>query len=804
MEPRRESAGLHGNNGAAGWRKNVSLISAEAAVVEVAALGRFRVLSGGRDVSGLRRQPVRASFLVFLAMEREATRDTLVGMFWPELTEARARNALSQTLHRLRPDLGDWMRAEGEAVVVSDGVAIDARAFEEAVQRGNHAAALNLYTGPFLAGWRLLEAHEIQVWIDRQRVRLARLHEAAAVARLRELEEAGELALAVATARRWVELSPLEEDAQATLIRLLARSGARSEAGRQYRAFVRAMAVDELEISPEVADGLDRVLAGVSGVPAAAAAPSRPGVLVEPFRNRTGRDELVPVGPMLADWITEGLDRTGMVSITPILETLRAAEEGADLAVPTNARFVVRGSYYLVSGELEVRGEVVDQERGEVAGMMEPVRAGADDVEGAVARTRDRALGLLAALLDQDWRGLPNPPELGSRPPTFEAYGAYSRGLEHFLREDYSRAIPELEEASRLDDRFARPLLFAAAAHQNLGQWDRVGPFLDRLDALHDRLSPYEAESLEWHRTRLRGDREEAYRRTTRVWRRYPGTVAHFVAGVAALEHNRPAETLEIYRSLDPTRGWVRHFHPYWEMLTAAHHTLGSHDLELEAAGAGRRRFPARVSSVACEVRALAAMGDLRGVEERLGQARGQPPQPGWRWGRVAELAALELRAHGRRDDGAEYARQSVEWSRHEAGDTLFRAGARADLARSLYLAEAWVEAEALFRELAAAFPENLDFRGRLGVLAARRGDSEEAERVDRELGQVTRPFLFGRDSLWRARIAAQQDQPDRAIDLLRQAFAEGHAFGIELHTDIDLERLRSDAGYRELVRPKG
>jgi DNA-binding SARP family transcriptional activator len=782
----------------------VSLISSDAALVDVATLGRFRVMSGGRDVIGLRRQPVRASFLVYLVMEREATRDTLVGMFWPELTEARARNALSQTLHRLRPDLGEWVRAEREAVVVSDEVAIDARAFERAVERSDHAAALDLYRGPFLAGWRLLEAHEIQVWIDRQRDRLARLHGAAVVARIRELEEVGALSLAVATARRWVELNPLEEDAQATLIRLLTLSGARSEAARQYRTFARAMAAEELEISTAVADGLDRELAGVSGAPAAAAAPSRPGVLVEPFRNRTGRDEMAPVGPMLADWVTEGLDRTGMVSITPVLETLREAEEGPALATPTRARFVVRGSYYLVSAGLEVRGQVVDQDRGEMAGMMEPVRVDAEDVEGAVARTRDRLLGLLAALLDQDWTGLPNPPELGSCPPTLKAYGAYSRGLEHFLREDYSRAIPELEEAGRLDDGFARPLLFAAAAHQNLGQWDRVGPILDRLDALRDRLSPYEAESLAWHRTRLQGDREEAYRRATQVWRRYPGTVAHFVAGAAALEHNRPAETLEIYRCLDPTRGWLRHFHPYWEMLTAAHHALGRHDLELEAAATGRRRFPALVSSVAYEVRALAAMGDLPGIQERLDRTRELPPQPGWRWGRVAELAALELRAHGRRDKGAEHALQAVECFRREDGHTRLRAGARADLARSLYLTEEWVGAEALFRELAGAFPQNLDFKGRLGVLAARQGDFEKAGVIDRELEQVTRPFLFGRDSLWRARIAAQRDQPERAIALLRRAFTEGHAFGLDLHTDIDLEPLRSDAAYRELMRPKG
>jgi DNA-binding SARP family transcriptional activator len=793
--------------GTPGW--SVTFTGDGPARVEIATLGRFRVLSGGRIVPGLRRQPVRASLLVYLAMEREATRDTLVGMFWPDLPETRARNALSQTLHRLRPEVGNWIRAEGEAVVVVAGVAVDARDFERAVKLGDHAAALELYAGPFLAGWRLLEAHEMQAWIDHQRARLARCHQAAVVARIGELEATGDLAGAVATARDWVEVAPLEEDAQATLIRLLAASGAGSEARRQYRAFSSAMAAEELDISPAVADGLDRILTGVRASTLAAGTSLRPVVLVEPFLNRTGRDELAPMGPMIADRITEGLDRTGMVRITPALDAARSQDQLAGAARSGSEsigcdRMTVGGSYYLVSGDLEARAQVVNQERGEVAGVIEPVRVGPDDIESAVTRTCDRVLGLLAATLETEWTGLPNPPELGCRPPTFEAYRAYSHGVEHFLREDYSRAILELEEASRLDERFARPLLFAAAAHERLGQWDRVVPVLDRLDALADRLSPYEAESLAWHSTRLRGDREEAYRRTTRIWRRYPGTVAHFVAGVAALEHNRPAETLEIYRSLDPTRGWLRHFHLFWEMLTAAHHMLGCHDLELEVARIGRRRFPALVSSVALEVRALAAVGDVRRVVKRLDQARELPPQPGWRWGRLAELAALELRAHGWRREGADSARRAAGWFSQDVGDTRLRAGVCTDLAQSLYLAEKWVDAEALFRELNAAFPENLDFRGRLGVLAARRGDSDAVARVVCELGQVARPFLFGRDSLWRARIAAQQGESALAIDFLRRAFVEGHAHGLGLHTDIDLEPLRPDAGYQELVRPKG
>jgi hypothetical protein len=40
-------------------------------------------------------------------------------------------------------------------------------------------------------------------------------------------------------------------------------------------------------------------------------------------------------------------------------------------------------------------------------------------------------------------------------------------------------------------------------------------------------------------------------------------------------------------------------------------------------------------------------------------------------------------------------------------------------------------------------------------------------------------------------------------VDLLRDAFAQNAGFGIALHRDMDLEPLRGNAAFRELMRPK-
>jgi hypothetical protein len=42
------------------------------------------------------------------------------------------------------------------------------------------------------------------------------------------------------------------------------------------------------------------------------------------------------------------------------------------------------------------------------------------------------------------------------------------------------------------------------------------------------------------------------------------------------------------------------------------------------------------------------------------------------------------------------------------------------------------------------------------------------------------------------------------ALALLRDAFAQGHPFDIEIHRDIDIEPLRGYPPFEDLMKPKG
>jgi len=70
-------------------------------------------------------------------------------------------------------------------------------------------------------------------------------------------------------------------------------------------------------------------------------------------------------------------------------------------------------------------------------------------------------------------------------------------------------------------------------------------------------------------------------------------------------------------------------------------------------------------------------------------------------------------------------------------------------------------------------------------------------------LENLNRPYVYGAPLIWRARISALLGEQDRAVMLLREAFAQGADYGITWHRDPDLESLRECAPYKELMKVK-
>ena len=85
-----------------------------------------------------------------------------------------------------------------------------------------------------------------------------------------------------------------------------------------------------------------------------------------------------------------------------------------------------------------------------------------------------------------------------------------------------------------------------------------------------------------------------------------------------------------------------------------------------------------------------------------------------------------------------------MSWYRAQGAEEQSQPEYRYTLVRSLELLSQYAQARLLIQGLAAEGPGNVDYQGVLGLLAARRGDRAEAQRIDLRLAGLSRPYLRG------------------------------------------------------------
>jgi DNA-binding SARP family transcriptional activator len=216
----------------------VSLLGAPRAVV-----GRTPIVTDTRKATAL---------LAYLAVSQQPQRRAvLAALLWPEADEQKARGALRRTLSVLRSALRDrWLEADGDTIDLDRAtVRVDVIEFRRAIHEGRLADAVGLYAGDFLAGFSLRDSPAFDDWQAAEADAL-RVSYGEAITRLAEAAERdGDLAAAVGHAKHRLALDPLHEPAHRELMRLLARSGDRAAALRQYREAVRLLD-QELGVAP--------------------------------------------------------------------------------------------------------------------------------------------------------------------------------------------------------------------------------------------------------------------------------------------------------------------------------------------------------------------------------------------------------------------------------------------------------------------------------------------------------------------------------------------------------------------------
>jgi len=231
--------------------------------LSIRVLGPFQVSFDGEPVSGFASDKVRA-LLAYLALspDRPQRREALAGLLWPEFPERSARSSLRNALANLRQVIRDrdtsppFLHSTRQTIQFNgqSDYWLDAVAFEDLLAPVQPTGeqleqATSLVRGLFLEGFTLADAAPFEGWLLLRREHSSRLmvkalHSLAAI-----YEGRGAHEQALAHARRRVELEPWQEGGQRQLMRLLARSGHRSQALARYEKLCRSLQ-EELGAEP--------------------------------------------------------------------------------------------------------------------------------------------------------------------------------------------------------------------------------------------------------------------------------------------------------------------------------------------------------------------------------------------------------------------------------------------------------------------------------------------------------------------------------------------------------------------------
>jgi DNA-binding winged helix-turn-helix (wHTH) protein/tetratricopeptide (TPR) repeat protein len=556
---------------------------------------------------------------------------------------------------------------------------------------------------------------------------------------------------------------------------------------------------------------------GASGSPPRASSLNPTRLLVSAFENRTGDETLASLGPMAADRVSQGLSALGLVEVIPSSSVFvaaslrdapaaRSAGTAQSEARAAGAGTIVSGAYYAHGETIEFQLRVSDVATGRLLVAPDPV-AGSKDAPATIIETlRDQAMSAVAVQFDPTLERAGFSPRRDTvrrgHPPCFEAYREYVAGTEVF-GSDYPEAVRRLQRASDLDPDFAAPLLLIEGALLAQGDFAGAHAVLERLEKHRDRLTPLEIEVLAAKQADLVGRTGEALRCFSRALALSPtDLILRSQVATHELSLGWPARMLETYRTVDlqaventPGVLW------YFAFLSAAQHVLGRFEDELDTARRTCVLHTARLPFLQATVRSLAALGRFAELSQVLESSRSLPAE-GLTASRVAATASGELRAHGETERGIRVAEEALEWLRCRRGE---RNGENdlADEALLLLDAARWQDAQEVLAGLVDRSPTSVEYRALLGTAAARAGDRAVARHCDDHLASLHGPWLRGRVTHARARIAASLGESALALALLREAFSEGYPYGVSLHTDVSLEPLRDLPAFQELLRPK-
>jgi tetratricopeptide (TPR) repeat protein len=538
-------------------------------------------------------------------------------------------------------------------------------------------------------------------------------------------------------------------------------------------------------------------------------------VAVIPFEDLTGDTRFDDVGSLLAQEVANRLSRTGMVRIAlpgqvaTSWETLRdpmPGEENFDprmaLAEATQAGILVSGSYRLQGDSLRFFSEISLAREGWQGAVYDPVTLAAEPLDEAIDTVTERLTAAIVWDLDPSWGGF-QPKPFRARAPTLAMYRAMDRAWDAWADNDLETSRREAEVVLSMDSTYLPAKTFLAVVLYHLGEYQVADSILTAVEPWLDEMDLGTLGQWEWIRATLDGDREEVYRAIKRSAERAPGPLAQLTVASEAVRSNRPREAWEVARELDPESPAIVKS-GMWNRLGRnicdALHLLGEYRTELREVEKIRDSHPDSPRYIRFEIRARAALGQEERVSAVIDEALRKDPSAY----DMFATALMEFRAHGNPEAARAVGEKGLAYLETRPAGAQETEDYRFSRFGLFYHLHRWEEAKEILDKLAQEHSSNTGYLALRGSLAAQMGQRQEAQTIAQQVEARKPPFDRGSNAYNRACIEAILEDREEAVNLLKEAYAEGWEGWLNLHNDPDLESLKGFGPFEEFMRPRG
>ncbi len=494
--------------------------------------------------------------------------------------------------------------------------------------------------------------------------------------------------------------------------------------------------------------------------------------------------------------------------------------QAMSLAREIGAGTVVGGTIYPVGGGMQLQFRVLDPTSRTVIRMLPPIRLQNRSVGADLMAAIEPLLSTVAIVASPALGAVALPP---GDPPRLAAVSELVAGLSLSGQNDSASRFTVLRRSRRafeLDSGYLQAALWTIAARQAAFPSFYYSEFRHGTDSLvreaaafRDRFSPFETALFNLVESDQSGEltaRMAAIRRFQEI---APDGIVSSLLPATLLDLNRPREALKLLERQKAGRtqsgDLIRASEDAgrWRLMADIKHYLGDHEGELAAVKQLHRVLPDHITTARYELKAMVALNDSAGIEERLDAlpALKPVPQSNQFVGDVILSTGQEMIAHGNRAFGRTIIERTLAWFATQQLDSM-PPNVRLRLALAYHALGRETEALAAVKPLLDNEPNSSFYVGTAGRIAAAMGDTAEAMRRDAQLANMRSEGLFGYPTIERAFIAAQLGRRETAVALLKRGLAEGSGFSIRgrLHWFPDVDKLRGYPPFEKLLVPEG